>query len=495
MDNSDITKHLNPTSSTSDEPNQERRSSINSATPGVSQARRSSIDSANPGTSQAQGTSSDSAIPAPGNIVDDPMGDAGPRTSRTRKVYTKTPEELAIYAMSGYKRLSGAGRKRLWRLLGRGLSPEEAMSQARIPSSDQPGGGAHRRNLKRSRPEDTSPKDKPSKAPRTTASPGGRGHPPPSYRDIAGATRVGIRNAVPMTEAQMRLVHDALVETIFLRGESLNNRGDGPKFLGFTHKTGWILVTCENQSSKDWLAEEISRCKPWPEASLSIMEDSELPRPVTATVLIPLSEAPTVARALSIIRYQNEGLFPEHWRVLNEKVEEGGIVAVLSLDEASVETLRACDFRVTIGFRKMLFRIKGEHKNQTSGATTAQTSNITAVPGPSGLGGSTSGHSDSTVAIPGPSGLGGRVAGHSGTAVPVLSGREGGAAGSNTSNTTSTPGPSGLVGSSTAPSSAVARRKKKADRRSAGHPPGKGQTLTITGGDQNQPPPVIKRGK
>ncbi|CAH2228630.1 jg9158, partial [Pararge aegeria aegeria] len=377
---------------------------------GSDQEQRSKTDSAPTGIFQELKTSIDSATTGAPSVLDRDvtMEDGGHTTSAQPSSKPAQPDNKNIYANPAFRRLSGAGKKRMWRLLKEGLELNEAILQAGKPCSTQPNGPRH--NLKRGRPEDNSPKEKPSKAPKLSTTPVRRGtNPPLSYRDIAGATRVGIQNVVPMTDAQMSSVRAALVTFLNTKGRCMDNRGAGPSFLGFTHKAGWILVTCENQRSKDWLVSELPNCKPWPEANLSIMEDSELPKPWIATTLIPATDASSVSEALDTIRYQNEGLYPEHWRVLNEKVDGAGIIAAISLDEISVETLRARDFRVNIGFRKIVFRVRGANTGSASGAAAeVHTNPATAAPGSTGLGVGSAGLSTSPAPpAPGPSGLGG----------------------------------------------------------------------------------------
>lgn len=312
------------------------------------------------------------------------MDDRDPYTSATPAAEEPVlPDKETVYSDPRYKLLSGAGKKRMWRLLQSGLSLEDAISQAKLSSRHSEG---LKQNPKRSGSETNSLEDDLQKAPEKSTipvrqdsnspnrdmqlQPVRRGTNPP-HRN-SDAVRVGIRNVEPMTDAEMSLVRASLLQTLCVEGQFLDSRGKGPKFLGFSHKAGWILVTCENQRSKDWLATVVSHCKPWPGARLSIMKDSDLPKPWIATTFIPSTEASSVERALDIIRYQNEGLYPEHWRVLHEKSEGGGIVAVFSLDEVSVEALRASRFRVNIGFRKMVFKVKGENKSGHSSSVTTK---------------------------------------------------------------------------------------------------------------------------
>ncbi|XP_048003937.1 uncharacterized protein LOC125240134 [Leguminivora glycinivorella] len=141
-----------------------------------------------------------------------------------------------------------------------------------------------------------------------------------------------------MSEEQMKSVHKYLTLAIMTQWSSA--KGGAPQFVGFVHKTGWILVTCCNQASKDWLMNEVPKAKPWPEATLSVIPEGELPKPATAVTFIPESEASSIEDALVLLRAQNFGLNTELWKVLGEKAEQGGRVATFALDEPSAEALK-----------------------------------------------------------------------------------------------------------------------------------------------------------
>ncbi|XP_063623524.1 uncharacterized protein LOC134795557 [Cydia splendana] len=282
-----------------------------------------------------------------------------------------------------FKRMSGAARKRFRRLMGDGVAKEQALSLARKPWVDiaveKP--AKEKGPVKRVRSEDESPQGSAKKAPKLRAETSGEPR-QPSFREVAGSSRVGIRNSDPMSEDQMKLVHRHL--NLAMVTQWANAKGGAPQFLGFIHKTGWILVTCVNQASRDWLVNEVPNLKPWPEAKLSVIPEGELPKPATAITFIPESEAASVEEALALIRVQNFGLNTELWKVLGEKAEQGGKVVTFALDEPSAETLKANRGEVAIGFKKVLFRLKGGPNAPPAQQTEQQPQPLAeSTPGPS----------------------------------------------------------------------------------------------------------------
>jgi hypothetical protein len=257
-----------------------------------------------------------------------------------------------------FKRLSGAARKRLHRLVDSGLEKNMALTMCNLPWSKMPVEKPAPVNapFKRGRSEDESPQGHVKKTAKLTTGDEGERR-PLSFKEAAGSTRVGIRNSEPMSEEQMKMVRLQL-GTVLIE-EWKDARGDGPKFLGFLHKTGWILVTCADQASLDWLVGAVPKLKPWPEATLSVIPEGELPKPATAITFISDADVSSIEDALALFRIQNSGLNTELWRVLGEKAEQGGKVVTFALDEPSAEALRACGCEVTIGFRKVVFRLRG----------------------------------------------------------------------------------------------------------------------------------------
>ncbi|XP_022818347.1 uncharacterized protein LOC111350873 isoform X1 [Spodoptera litura] len=174
-------------------------------------------------------------------------------------------------------------------------------------------------------------------------------------QDDSQSIRVGIQNVTPMNKKQMSMVHQAINKEIVKIGQ----QGKGPKFLGSAYKLGWILMICEDQHTRKWLEGIVTKLKPWPQASLSLMSNTAFPKSIVLSLLIPSKEGVSIPTALELLRVQNPGLHTEHWKVFKIlKVNEGDIVH-LSIDNASYEALKLVDFKVNLGIDKLTFWPKG----------------------------------------------------------------------------------------------------------------------------------------
>lgn len=274
-------------------------------------------------------------------------------------------------------KLCGAARKRFRRLLAANVRADEARALARKPWSAIPLKGVppDPKANKRPRSEDESPKEQAKKTPRLVKPVN-----QPSFKQVVEQTRVGIKNQSPMCEDQMKLVHRALTLAML----SITERGKGPKFSGFIHRPGWILVTCDDRVSLKWLMEKIPGIKPWEGASLSVIPESDLPKPLIGTTFIPSSEAESLDEATRLLGIQNEGLNTELWRVAHSRAEGNGHVVSFFLDQPSVAAIRGMNSEVALGFKRISFKIKSSPEvNPLSVAPVA-----TEEPQPSTSGGS-----------------------------------------------------------------------------------------------------------
>ncbi|XP_063838175.1 uncharacterized protein LOC135087307 [Ostrinia nubilalis] len=288
------------------------------------------------------------------------------------------------------RKMSSAAKKRFGALRQLGVEPNMASTLA-VKSfaelkqmgykfkASQPESG--RKPVKRVRSEEESPKGHITKVPKvsetlntsTTV----------AYSEAVRSIRVGIKDSKSlMTNTQLESLRNTILQSIAKSG-----RGEGPKFVGCSFKPGWLLITCEDERSKTWLENIVPPLKPWPEASLVLLSESEIRKPNVGVVYIPISEASSATRALEFFGAQNEGLNTEHWKVLNTKVDKGGLTLTVSLDDHSFEALKMMDLKANIGFKKVQFRIKGpiqDSKPSAEPPTTAATT-TTSTPVPASL--------------------------------------------------------------------------------------------------------------
>ncbi|XP_063530509.1 uncharacterized protein LOC134753279 [Cydia strobilella] len=266
------------------------------------------------------------------------------------------------------KKLTGSAKGRYKALRGLGVAHEEALrlsakSFAELKKLGYKFGSSHSKpepkSAKRPRSEEKSPQGNASKNPKVSESPPTQPQPLQPFNEVLSQVRVGIKDSKPMNVAQL----GSLCNTILQKIATLE-MDEGPKFKGYAYKPGWLLITCSDQRSKAWLEEVTPTLKPWPEANLGVIPENELPKPNIGMVFIPEIDDSMVKQSLSLLYAQNQGLHTELWKTLHTKVEKGGVLVTLSLDDVSVENLKKKDLKANLGFREVQFRLKGQPKTQ-----------------------------------------------------------------------------------------------------------------------------------
>lgn len=176
----------------------------------------------------------------------------------------------------------------------------------------------------------------------------------PTKASFKKVFHIGIRNFRPMLQEEIKKIHYAIKNEI-----DMEHRGTAPNIIKFIYKPGWMVAICADNFSKQWLVKKVLEIKPWPEAKLSVIQDSQMPKATTAYVFVTNKEVRHVTEILKQIKRQNKGLNTEYWKVANDKEVKTGRLITLSIDALSVDTLRKTNCEVKLGFRTICFNVKG----------------------------------------------------------------------------------------------------------------------------------------
>lgn len=258
------------------------------------------------------------------------------------------------------KRLGGAARKRLSRLLKSGVDYETALktvSEQRVaqqkPERGQQTPSGQVEATKRLRSDDSTP-DQRAKKPREGETVKA------SFRAAVEGVRVGLIHSdyptTALTNTQMGLLQQAVMQAV----EEIPDEGPQVRFLGCTQRPGWLLITCADGTSVSWLESVVTRLQPWDGARLKFVQGQDLPKPHVCVAYIPddAGKRLTSEVVLNRLRKMNHGLNTREWTVLH-RVEAGpGQTWTFSVDEASMDTLKGLEFRPFCGFGQVQFRPK-----------------------------------------------------------------------------------------------------------------------------------------
>lgn len=279
------------------------------------------------------------------------------------------PEDETTRALGSLKlrrkQLPGAARKRLSKLIKSGIPYQTALSTVleqlaagesratcESQSSSDPA-GTSKRLL-----SDSSPQDQRAKKPRVTEST------KPSFNVAVKGVRVGfIHPDFPVeafTEEQLGVLQRSILTAV----DKLPDDGPQVRFLGCSHRPGWLLITCADQVSATWLESTYKDLQLWEGARLKVVQGEDIPKPHIYVAYIPDEDQGrlTSESVLLRLRKMNHGLNTREWKILHREESGPGQVWTFSVDDRSRLALDGLNNRPFFGFGQVQFRpkVKGE---------------------------------------------------------------------------------------------------------------------------------------
>ncbi|KAJ2948602.1 hypothetical protein O0L34_g7857 [Tuta absoluta] len=276
------------------------------------------------------------AHPEPGAKAE---GEAGGGLGRRKSLSGSTKRRFGYWLKKGFSRQE-AGERAARPLLDFPEYREEVAAQQTAGSSKQQSG-----KNKRPRTSEGSPGGQPSRKAGKFSG--------PSMAQVAGSVRVGIQDAGrTITPAMACKVEGEIVRLLTIEGE-------GPQILGFSVREGVIILTCQNAESRTWLADRIGSMKPWEGASLRLLDEKELPKPVIVVAYVPTVEGVGPESILGVLHAQNKEVGCDRWRLINSKADGSGHTYCFGLDATLLAKLQRRNLVLCLAMRTVTFRVKG----------------------------------------------------------------------------------------------------------------------------------------
>lgn len=221
------------------------------------------------------------------------------------------------------KRLSGAGKRRMLKLIDQGIPGEEARILAQKPLLD----------LKKEMNFANKPFE---------------------VKEI----KVSIMDEnVRLTKPQMQQIQDLIMKEI-VPNRSSSDRG--PRFLNCVQRSEWLVITCADKFSHDWLEKIIYNLKPWQGAKLLFVEGDRSHRPITGKVWIPGLESNEII--LKRLEAQNKGLNTFKWKVLHRQDFEAAQTLTVCMDRESCQVLQEQENKAFLNLGQVTFKLKNSPK-------------------------------------------------------------------------------------------------------------------------------------
>ncbi|KAM8714838.1 hypothetical protein ACLKA7_001241 [Drosophila subpalustris] len=268
----------------------------------------------------------------------------------------------------GRTRLSGAARRRLQHFKAKGLPFEQALALAKQPMQKP----CKRLNAESSRkrersanttPETNMPKrggatgagtiparvvevaaesadqqaEKPM-TPRPSAATITREH--CSYSEVTSAERFAV---IPMgypkalfSTKELSKVQEAILDVIRTQRQGAIK----PYFTG-CFRPGWLLISCANKETADWLKATVPELKLWTGAKVELVAEANMPKPQVYIGYFPKTEKYFNEDILQLLEGQNRALCIGDWRILNRVDRGKQIELTFSVDPLSDEQLKS----------------------------------------------------------------------------------------------------------------------------------------------------------
>lgn len=253
-------------------------------------------------------------------------------------------------------RLSGASRKRMKALIEGGLdyiAAKKAVIKENFTKSRKT---TEEKATKRPRSESTTPPSKPAvkKAKKET------------FKDALTGEKVAVVMEGYPAEQMEPEKQKAAQKAIVAAYEGISEGGPQVRFSGCTHRPGYLVVSCADGVSAEWLAGVVPTLRPWEGASLRTLAGGELPRPVACTVFVPDEDGQRLdsSRILHRLKISQQELNTHLWKVWGTTQMDKGQMWTFSMDKESLEELKRVGMNPYFGMGRLKFREKGQGNQQ-----------------------------------------------------------------------------------------------------------------------------------
>ncbi|KAL7725068.1 hypothetical protein ACLKA6_010342 [Drosophila palustris] len=173
--------------------------------------------------------------------------------------------------------------------------------------------------------------------PRPTETTGTREH--RSYSEVARAEKFpvipkGYPNALFSTK-ELSTIQEAILDVI----RKQRQEAVKPFFTGCSFRPGWLLISCANRETADWL--KVTVPKLWNGAQVDLVAEADMPRPQIYVGYFPKTEKHSNEDILQLLEGQNRTLRIGDWRVLNRVDRGKHIELTFSVDPTSDVQLKS----------------------------------------------------------------------------------------------------------------------------------------------------------
>ncbi|XP_061392693.1 uncharacterized protein LOC133328154 [Musca vetustissima] len=164
----------------------------------------------------------------------------------------------------------------------------------------------------------------------------------------------------PFTTEDLDRLQEAIIDAAIETGCEIK-----PQFKGCHPRRGWLMVSCSNANTAEWLQMNVDIIKSKSDLDLQIIEEADFPQTYYVHGTFPNSQGLANFKILGTIEAQNQ-LKATSWRVLQRKWSEGSNVELsLAVDKKSWQELRKIKGHIAYRFGHIHLKLQQNHEKSS----------------------------------------------------------------------------------------------------------------------------------
>lgn len=161
-----------------------------------------------------------------------------------------------------------------------------------------------------------------------------------------------------MSPERLGQVQDSISEA----HDKIPIEGKQVRFAKCTHKPGYLVVTCVDRTSADWLRDVVTTIQPWKGATLKALEleGDDIPRPLVCTTFIPDERGQSLEekKILKRLKIANHRLNTHLWTVWGRTPSDKGQTWAFLMDRESLDELKKLHMSPYYALWRLKFNVK-----------------------------------------------------------------------------------------------------------------------------------------
>lgn len=180
------------------------------------------------------------------------------------------------------------------------------------------------------------------------------------FKDTNASVKIAVADAAypeaVLDQNKLKAVENSIVGAL----DAIPEQGPQVRFVKCVHRPGFLVISCADNATAQWLRETVPILKPWEEATLVALEGEHIPKPWSGVVYVPDEGGQRLSseKILKRLKVSNRTLNTDLWTVLGATPAEKGAVWTFAMDKESKEEIQKLNLFLYFGMGRLHVRIK-----------------------------------------------------------------------------------------------------------------------------------------